>query len=275
MPTGGLDLPRTVMSGQVFRWSETEPGIWSGVDGDNRYRVRWDEGQILVESNAESAEFSRLFGLDDDPWGDVLAADPALTDLRSRQSGLVLMLPSCPRETFFSFVCTANNHLTRIRPMVLHLASLGQGTRFPTLDRLANCSEAELRQAGFGYRAPRIPFAARTILDRGGDEYLCQLKLATYAEAHRELLSISGIGPKLADCVALYGLHHMEAVPVDTHLWQTVTSRFLPDLSGTSLTPQRHRLVGEFLRDRFGRRAGFVQLLLYYDHLESAKRFRK
>jgi len=263
------------MSGQVFRWAETEPGVWPGVDGESIFRVRLGDDQLFVESSAEESVFRRLFGLDDDPWEDVLATDPALTDLHGRQSGLVLMRPSCPRETFFSFVCTANNHLARIRPMVLHLASLGEGTRFPTLDRLANCSEAELRQAGFGYRAPRIPFAARTILDRGGDAYLKRLREVPIQEAHQELLSIAGIGPKLADCIALYGLHHTEAVPVDTHLWQAVTHRYLPDLSGTSLTPQRHRLVGDYLRDRFGKRAGFVQLLLYYDHLESAKRFRK
>ena len=77
-------------------------------------------------------------------------------------------------------------------------------------------------------------------MERGGEQWLTRLQRTDYQDAHDELLSIKGIGPKLADCICLFALHHTEAVPVDTHLWQAAKRLYFPDWTGKSLTGLRY-----------------------------------
>lgn len=180
-----------------------------------------------------------------------------------------MLQPSDPTETFFSFLCTANNNLKRITSMITKLADYGDQGIFPRVDRIAAIGEGELRAQGFGYRGATIPSAAREIVFRGGEGYLQELKQAGYKQAHQELVSIKGIGNKLADCICLYGLHYSEAVPIDTHLWQAACRVFFPQYQGKSLTDGRYHEIGDFFRDRFGDLAGWAHLYLYFDNMTS------
>jgi len=166
------------------------------------------------------------------------------------------MRPSCPVETLFSFLCTSNNHISRITRMVATLANYGPGDAFPTLDRIASISEDELRTQGFGYRGKTIPIAAQQILERGGLAWLESLRTRPYAEAHNALVELAGVGPKLADCIALFGLHHGHAVPIDVHTWRAMTTFFHPEWQGLPLTAGRYREAGDKFRARFGDLAG-------------------
>ena len=110
--------------------------------------------------------------------------------------------------------------------------------------------EAHLRQLGFGYRAKYLHQTAVIVSKERGDDWLDSLRNPEspilgiqpssagdmlprgregYRAAHEELLSLQGVGPKVADCVCLMGLGWGEAVPVDTHgmkniLWQPLYS---------------------------------------------------
>jgi len=70
---------------------------------------------------------------------------------------------------------------------------------------------------GFGYRAKYIATTARLIANEKSPDWLSNLRKVPYKEAHEELLSLSGVGPKVADCVCLMSMDKSEAVPVDTH----------------------------------------------------------
>ncbi|HSI73138.1 MAG TPA: DNA glycosylase [Fimbriimonas sp.] len=277
IPTTRLDISLCVMSGQVFRWHKLEDGRWLGVDGQNWFLVRAGD-ELHVTSNAPENAFRSLFRLDWDAElvegliGDV---DPALQPHMEELRGLRLMRPSSPEEVFFTFLCTPNNNVARIAGMVRHLASYGKPIdevegqtihRFPSAEVIAAIPPLELREKKFGYRAETIVAAAQQML---GKErvWLASLKTRPYPEAHEELLTIKGIGRKLADCIALFGLDHTEAVPIDTHIWQQVVRLYRPEWRDKTLTDNRYLEAGDLLHTKFGKVAGWAQQYLFYDDL--------
>lgn len=284
LPRDRLDLPLCVGCGQVFRWSQAPgpPDQWVGADGENWYRVEIQAGEgsttLRVETNGDAHAFQRLFRLDVDEsraLASIVDAEPALAPYVAALPGLRLMRPSDAVEAAFSFLCTPNNHLVRILRMVRVLASYGEPfagapegvRRFPSLEAIAGLSEAELRARGFGYRGRTIPSIARQMMERGGADWLASLKSLPYGEAHEALIRLNGVGRKLADCICLFALHHEEAVPVDTHLWQAAVRLYFPEWKGKALTDQRYRAVGEAFRARFGPLSGWAHQYLFYDNL--------
>lgn len=300
-PPGRFDLELCVSSGQVFRWQRHEDGRWIGVDGTNWYVVRaygdvptrrhdaltfvaedrpsYGSIRYEVRSNAGREAFESLFRLDwdaEEVERRAASLAPELAPYLGALNGLRLMRPSDPTETLFSFLCTPNNNLKRITQMVRALAEYGSPldtvdgyvlNRFPRTDRIAAIGESELRSRGFGYRAATIPDIARAILSKGGDEWIAALKSVTYDEAIARLVELRGIGPKLADCIALFALHHTEAAPVDTHLWQAVTRLYFPEWRDKPLTDVRYRAVGSLLRSKFGPLTGWAHQFLFFDNL--------
>lgn len=275
-----LDLPLCVRGGQVFRWQETAPGLWIGVDGPTWYKARLSPTGIEVQSNGSREDFERLFRLDQDfsaVKSRIVQAEPALGEYVAAMPGLRVMRPADVVEETFSFLCTPNNNMPRILAMVRGLATHGPKIdgpelhRFPSLETMASLPEATLRSQGFGYRARTIPSLARQILDRGGEEWLLALRDVEYQAAYDALVSLNGIGPKLADCIALFALHHTEAVPVDTHLWQAAVRMYFPEWEGGSLTEGRYRQIGDLFRSRHRDLAGWAHQWLFYDNMLGRK----
>jgi len=278
---GPFDLGLTLDCGQMFRAERGKDGWWQFVDGPNAY-VAKVEGQRLEFDRPVSAEKVRaLFSFDLDLAGlrsRALAAAPELHASFGDPTGLRPMRLSCPVEVLFCFLCSQNNHIPRIKGMVAHLADRGEpipgaewARRFPSLEVLAGMEESTLRGLGFGYRARAIPLCAQAIAAEGGVAWLHSLKSEPYERAHRVLLALPGVGPKVADCVCLHGLHMGEAVPVDVHVWRRVVEVFFPEWSGKDLDPRRYRLIGERFRSRFRAEAGFVQQLLFVRSLRSSR----
>lgn len=256
-----LDLDLNLQVGQVFRFRKTAAG-WEGWDDADYYR--FDDSE--VESTATPADLARLFRLDMDLeqlHAELIRRGSELEPLIAQFPHLRLMRPRCAREMLFTFLCTANNHLPRITAMVDRMARLS-ASGFPTLAQLGAVSEADWRTAGFGYRGRTLPLVVREIESRGGEAWFSTLRPKSYAAVVEELESLPGVGPKLADCIALYAFDRTEAAPVDTHLWQAYVEVY--GATGT-LTDRTKREVGDALRDRFGELAGFAQQFLFVAHL--------
>lgn len=202
-----------------------------------------------------------------------------------------------PVECLFSFICSTNNNIPRITKM---LSSLRQkyGTKlidvpirlfhedgsisdkletpmtlhsFPTVEQLQSASEEELREMGFGYRAKYITGSRDTLLKKGGLEYLLSLRTKDCNDVQEELLEFSGIGRKVADCVALFSLDQSEAIPVDTHVQHIASRDFDPSVLGSakSITPTVYKKVGDLFRHRFHSYAGWAHSLLFVAELPS------
>ncbi|MFM9872866.1 MAG: DNA glycosylase [Fimbriimonadaceae bacterium] len=273
----GIDFGLCVSTGQVFRWREVEPGVWEGAIGGGWWRVSIPQTHspssfLRVQSNQEVDEFVQVFGVDrdDEAWfAGVLGGDPALGEAVRACRGLRLIRQDDPVEVLFSFLCSANNHVKRIEGMVGCLAEFGEGYAFPSLEVLAEVEGQYLRERGFGYRAERIPVCAAQVLELGGLNWLNDLKGSSSGEAVLELQKLPGVGPKVAECVALFGLGHGNVVPIDTHIWNAVRRRYFPDLAGGSLTLGHRRMVGDFMRDRFEGDAGLAHLVLFVDEMRN------
>ncbi|KAI9803996.1 MAG: 8-oxoguanine glycosylase ogg1 [Piccolia ochrophora] len=151
--------------------------------------------------------------------------------------------------------------------------------------------EPHLRQLGFGYRAKYLHQTAVTIVEHGSVTWLNQLRnpespafgqvakaagemkeggRTGYREAHEQLLDLSGVGPKVADCVCLMGLGWGEAVPVDTHVWQ-IAQRDYKFGKGKhkSLTTDTYNAIGNHFRRLWGKEAGWAHSVLFTADLKA------
>lgn len=140
--------------------------------------------------------------------------------------------------------------------------------------------ESHLRELGFGYRAKYIVETARVIAHQKPALWLESLRnpsrrglqdggrpegpALTYKEAHAALLSLAGVGPKVADCVCLMGLGWGESVPVDTHVWQIAQRdyKFAGQKSKT-FNKATYDAVGDHFRGIWGPYAGWAHSVLF------------
>lgn len=185
-------------------------------------------------------------------------------------------------ENLFSFICSQNNHITRISSLVNKLCSnygdficVYDGQKFyafPELGKLASDGvEENLRNLGFGYRAKYIQKSAAEIIEKGGLKWFQNLVEMSYENAHKELTSLTGIGPKVADCICLMSLNHLSAIPVDTHVIQ-IAKHYLPEVEKMkSMTPTLYKKIGDEFRKIYGENCGWAQTVLFVAELGSFK----
>jgi N-glycosylase/DNA lyase len=160
---------------------------------------------------------------------------------------------------------------------------------FPPPEALTGAGvEAHLRQLGFGYRAGYIAKTAKIVAHEKPEGWLHSLsnhekfddKLDQkdlpeggregYRKAHEELLQLLGVGPKVADCVCLFGLGWGESVPVDTHVWQ-IAQRDYKFGKGKhkSLTKATYDAIGDHFRGLWGKEAGWAHSVLFTADLKT------
>jgi N-glycosylase/DNA lyase len=133
---------------------------------------------------------------------------------------------------------------------------------FPRPDQIAEGRESA-QTCGLGFRCGRFVEFARMV--ERGEIDLGSLRKVDYGECIKELKSYPGIGDKVADCVAVFSLDHMEAFPVDVRIKKAMEEMY--GVSGT------YRHVNKFGRDYFGRYAGYAQEYIYYS-FQRTNRFR-
>lgn len=77
----------------------------------------------------------------------------------------------------------------------------------------------------------------------GGRNWLLSLRSRPYDEVIEELTQLSGVGPKVAACIALFSCDKHSAIPVDTHVWKLACKHYLPKVKDKSLTPKLHPVI--------------------------------
>ncbi|XP_064616017.1 N-glycosylase/DNA lyase-like [Liolophura sinensis] len=195
----------------------------------------------------------------------------------------IRMLRQDPVENLFSFICSSNNHISRISQMVERLCQT-YGDKiidvdgysfhaFPSVKPLASDDvEQELRALGFGYRAKYINQTAKHIMQYHDENWLYSLRSLPYKETKTELMKLCGVGAKVADCVCLMSLDKAEAVPVDTHVWQIAARDYMPKLKqAKSLTDKLYGEIGDHFRGLWGDYAGWAHSVLFTADLKQFK----
>lgn len=275
---GGIHLGHTLESGQSYCWRRRDgrmyrdpdpgEGVWYENVVDGEYvAVRQHDGHLEWESTTDAEPLlRRLLRLDDDldRIAETFPSDPVVRDAFEAYRGMRLVRdPVFP--CLISFICSTQMQVPRIQAMQRRLStSFGatvevNGRRhaaFPTPERLAEASEAELRELNLGYRASYVQETATQVrdgLDPGAASEL------PYPEAREYLTRFHGVGPKVADCVLLFSLGFTEAVPLDTWIQRAIASHF-PECDRGSYD-ETSAAIRERLGDRY---AGYAQTYVFH-----------
>jgi len=137
-------------------------------------------------------------------------------------------------EMIISFIISQQNNIKRIKRCI-ELLSVKYGEKkltengiqyytFPTVQALANASEEELKLCNLGYRSSYIQKTTQSILH--GEVDLEKIRNNDYETAKAELMKLCGVGIKVAECICLFGLHHLNAFPVDTHIKKVLEQHY-------------------------------------------------
>ncbi|XP_041861061.1 N-glycosylase/DNA lyase isoform X1 [Melanotaenia boesemani] len=311
-----------VMGGRVWTLTQTDDTLWYHVYANNeKHKERDDKKKVCVPLPEENRTEKKCKGAlikeegelqpitaehNDDVEAEMLRdyfqlhvklrdlyKDWGSADCHFKKTAEIFtgvrMLRQDPTECLFSFICTSNNHISRIQGMVERLCQ-ALGTPlcqldhtsyydFPTVSALADSSvEGCLRDLGFGYRARFLQQSARQILDTHGLQWLEGLRRVPYLEARDALRTLPGVGTKVADCVCLMSLDKSEAVPIDTHVWQIAKRdyKYATNNRQKTLTDKLHKEIGDFFRELWGPYAGWAhskfQSLKETAHLKQPKK---
>ncbi len=229
----GLNLARSCACGQSFRWRPNGASFSGVVRG--RAVTASQHGDTLLISGAS--------GSDADMWRDyfdlsrdyvaienALSSHPQLCCCLECAGGIHVFNQE-PFETLISFIISANNNIKRISGIVERLCALAgeklsgpcECFSFPSPAAIAALEESQLVEIGAGYRAPYIKRSAALVAD--GYDLAAVGSLST-ADARKRLLEFPGVGPKVADCVLLFSLHHSDAFPVDVWIGRAMSALF-------------------------------------------------
>lgn len=230
----GVDLKKTLMGGQCFRFSE-EGGAFCGVAMGRAVRIYTKGEELFLEGDSGEDALARwrsYLDLDTDYEAirsELLAIEPRLSSAAER-CGSVRILRQETWEALCCFVVSQNNNISRIRGIVERLCKLcaepaeGGGYAFPKAEKVAELSVEQLREIGCGYRAEYIIAVARAV--SSGEFDIEQLRGIPVDEARKQLVSLHGVGPKVADCVLLFGLHRLDCFPVDVWIKRALEGEF-------------------------------------------------
>ena len=274
LPGGEPVLAEILTGGQTFQWREREGAgqrrSWRGVCGrwllDLRLAGEQLEYRVIVGPDTESraAEALRgLFAVETDfagrvdrlPW----RSDPVLARGVLAFPGLRILRQ--PWEVaLLSFLLSPLKAIPQIRAGLEAIAArwgeplAGGWYALPSWALLAGADEESLRACGIGYRARSVAACARLLADRPG--YGEELAALPTAQARERLRELPGVGPKVADCVLLFGLGRLESFPIDTWIGRELREAY-------GLGDWKDPALQQFARAHFGPDAGLAQQFLF------------
>jgi N-glycosylase/DNA lyase len=246
-----FNLYQIANSGQCFRMSEISSGVWEVIALNKYLRIHQEEERIYT-FECSSREFNEIwfdyFDMERD-YGKIKAdiraiGDPYLTAAVDYGYG-VRILQQDLWETIVTFVISQQNNIPRIKNIVARLCE-PYGYRFPTAALLSKYTEDDFLSLGLGYRARYLRNIVKAVTD--GELNLHELKTMDSFDAVNFLRRFSGIGNKVANCIALFGLHKVDVFPIDVWIKRIIDEQY----------------DGNFDISRFPKYAGIVQQYMYF-----------
>ncbi|MBR3144824.1 MAG: DNA-3-methyladenine glycosylase 2 family protein [Clostridia bacterium] len=234
-----FDLAKTLDCGQAFRWEEDENGRWHGIAG-GKYATLFNENGKIVIENVDKRDFEDFFlnYFDLERDYDKILSDMSVNEKinAARIAGHgIRILNQEPFEALISFIISQNNNIPRIKGIIKRLCeNFGEKTEggytFPSPSTLASLEIEDLAALRSGFRAKYIIDAARKV--SSGEINLEHIKTLDIDKAREALMTIKGVGPKVADCAMLYGMGFINAFPKDVWIKRALLEYFdgtLPD----------------------------------------------
>ena len=269
-------LPQHIFEcGQCFRWNKQPDGSYTGVFKGNVLNVAVENGQIVFKGICDG-NIQNIVNEYFDLHRDYTKIQESLSKIDgplkiSIQYGKgIRLLNQDLWESIISFIISANNNIPRIKGIIERLSKqYGKQIKwnsqtyytFPTPEELSKASVADLRTLGLGFRDQRVYETTKIILNKQVD--LEKLKQETSTKKVREiLLTLPGVGPKVADCIMLFStLKCLDVFPVDVWVRRVMNELYFK-------LPEENKLKREQIEklayEKYGDLAGIAQQYLFY-----------
>lgn len=245
--------------GQVFRYFD-EGSHYSVISLDKKCDIIEEDNKIRLVTD-EREYFNRYFDLDISYAKVIerLRGLPFMEEATEYGKG-IRILKQDPFETIISFIISANNHIPRIKGIIERIcSSLGEKKdgyyAFPSAEILALQDAKFYSDIGAGYRAEYLAKTARDIVNGFPIDSINELDSES---ANKKLCSLMGVGPKVADCILLFGYARQDVFPVDTWIKKVYADIFSDEVK----SPKEIRKA---LISTYGELSGYAQQYLFYN----------
>ncbi|CEN80424.1 DNA-3-methyladenine glycosylase family protein [Paraclostridium sordellii] len=256
--------------GQCFRWKDQGDGSYTGVAKGRVINVS-REGDTIYLKNTNLEDFNNI-------WKDYFDLDTDYSKIKNKLRNMdeylekatefgwgIRLLRQDPWEMIISFIISSNNRIPMIQKAIKNL-SREYGTYigsyegedyydFPTPQQLSEASIEEIRACSTGFRDKYIKSTTEEVIKNNDDVYSYR-NLST-EDCIKELLKFNGIGPKVGDCIALFGMQKYDTFPVDVWVKRVMQEFYVED--DMSLPKIRKYAI-----NKFGDLSGFAQQYLFY-----------
>lgn len=267
--------------GQCFRWNKELDGTYTGIVGQNVINVKKIESDIIFTSTCKQEELKQIIDLYFDlktDYGNIVKklekVDKYLKESIKFGNGIRILNQDL-WEVIISFIISANNNIPRIKGIIERIAKqYGKEIKwneksyysFPTIEELAKASIEDLRKLGLGFRDKRVYETTQILLS--GQIDLENLNKNQNTEKVKEiLLTLPGVGPKVADCILLFGMHRFEVFPIDVWVRRVMNELYLKNEDESKVDKKQ---IEELAKIKYSNLAGIAQQYLFYWKRETA-----
>lgn len=261
--------------GQCFRWDEESDGSYTGIVGKNVINVKQVENKVIFSSygvdNLEKLvinyfDLTRNYEEIKDKLSKI---DEHLVRSIEYGSGIRILNQDL-WETIISFIISANNNIPRIKGIINRISkNYGEKIEwngkeyytFPTVEELSKASVQELRALGLGFRDVRVYETTRKILEKQVD--LEELHKEKDTQKVRDiLLTLDGVGPKVADCILLFStLKRFDVFPIDVWVRRVMNELYIKNEDETKVSKKE---IEKLAKEKYGNLEGIAQQYLFF-----------
>ena len=261
--------------GQCFRWDEEQDGSYTGVVKNNVINVKKVDNEIIFSSlGADNLEnlVKDYFDLNrnyEEIKKKLSKIDVYLANSIKYGSGIRILNQDL-WETIISFIISANNNIPRIKGIINRLSQKygnliewkgKEYYTFPTVESLSEASIEDLRSLGLGFRDVRVYETTHKVLRKEVD--LEELHKEKDTEKVRDaLLTLSGVGPKVADCILLFStLKRFDVFPIDVWVRRVMNELYIKNEDETKVNKKE---IERLAKEKYGNLEGLAQQYLFY-----------
>ena len=270
-----FELPHIFECGQCFRWNKQANGSYTGVIKNGVLNVQKEKDAVIFKGICDGNirdVVTEYFDLDRDY--EKIKEQLSKIDLNVSKSvnygNGIRILNQDLWETIISFIISANNNIPRIKGIIERLSTKygkcvdWNGKKyylFPTPKELKDVTVEDYRNLGLGFRDIRLFETTHMILDKKVDLEKLQNEKDT-SKVREELLTLSGVGPKVADCILLFStLKRFEVFPIDVWVRRVMNDLYIKNPDETKVNKKE---IEKLAQNKFGNLAGLAQQYLFY-----------
>ncbi len=243
--------------GQVFRFGLDENNNYYVISKDNKATIIENDNCYEIISN-NPKYFVDYFDLNTDynKIKSVLSENKTIAEMIPFGYG-IRILNGDAHEMIFSYIISQNNNIKRIQKIIEKLCEIGTNKNgyhaFPTIEELSNAPLEFYQSLGAGYRDKFLKHTTDTLKDVN----LENIKKLETDEIYEFLISLQGIGPKVASCILLFGFQKKDKFPVDTWNEKVYYNHF----SSKKLSRPE---IQKYFENEFKEYSGVAQQYLFY-----------